>query len=48
MDLDIRKKHRELNEKYARLRTELQRKQEGYEKDRIKAAEDRTGYRRLN
>lgn len=40
MDLDIRKKHRELNEKYARLRTELQRKREGYEKDRIKAAED--------
>ena len=40
MELDIRKKYRELNEKYLRLRTELQRKREGYEKDRVKAAEE--------
>lgn len=40
MDFDIHKKYRELNEKHLRLRAELQRKREGYEKDRIKAAEE--------
>lgn len=39
MDMDIHKKHRELNERYQRLRTELRRKQEGFERDRDKTIE---------
>ena len=33
-DVDIRRKHREINEKYQRLRLELQRKREGFERDK--------------
>lgn len=39
MDVDIRRKHREINEKYQRLRTEIQRKREGFERDKEKAVE---------
>lgn len=39
VDVDIRKKHREINEKYMRLRTELQRKREGFERDKEKTVE---------
>lgn len=39
MDVDIRRKHREINEKYQRMRTELQKKREGFERDKEKAVE---------
>lgn len=39
MDVDIRRKHREINEKYQRLRTEIQRKREGFERDKEKTVE---------
>lgn len=38
-DVDIRRKHREINEKYQRLRLELQRKREGFERDKEKTVE---------
>ena len=39
MDVDIRRKHREINEKYQRMHTELQKKREGFERDKEKAVE---------
>lgn len=39
VDADVREKHKEFNEKYQRMRTEIQRKREGYERDKDKTVE---------
>lgn len=39
-EVDVRAKHKELNDKYQKMRSELQRKREGFERDKEKAVED--------